>query len=145
MVSIKILSRYQGPPPPLDENGARKIAGGKPLYSTHEVDEVLALGETVIVPWTRKCISDLQKLEFDNADVMRLIRLALSQGEFKGSEWCIGSTPGVWAACDSYRVFEKAWVAPANKDMMFEYYVKFAIGKTGKVILTISCHLSEGR
>lgn len=145
MVSIKIVSRFTGPPLPSVRSGVRDIAGDKPLYSAQEVNDVLNLGESAIVPWTRKCISDLKKYEFEKADVIRLIRLALSEGEFKGSEWCNEKTGGAWAACDSYRLFEKSWVAAASKEMLFEYYVKFAIGKSGKVILTISCHLSEDR
>ena len=144
MVSNIIVSRYSGVPPTSNTPSARTIAGG-PLYSKEDVLPILELGESAIVPWTQKCASDLKKYELDHSDVIHLINLALAKGEFKGSEWCINKPGGAWAACDSYRLFEMAWVPAAHKEMLFEYYVKFAIGRTGKVILTVSCHLSEGR
>lgn len=137
------LSAYEGVPPS-DDQASRTIMGG-PLYDMAAMLLVLAQGESAIVPWTRKCISDLKKYEMAHDDVVDLIRTALARGNFKGSEWCVNKPGGHWAACDSYQVFIKQWVAAAHKDMVFEYYVKFAIGKTGKVVLTISCHLSEDR
>lgn len=144
MVNTRIVSLHDSGTPPLNEGASRKIAGG-PLYERTAVIAVLAQGESAIVPWTRKCISDLKKYDLDHEDVMRLIRLALAQGRFKGSEWCVDKPGGLWAACDSYHVAEKCWVAAAHKEMEFEYYLKFAIGKNGRVILTVSCHLPEER
>jgi len=34
------------------------------------------------------------------------------------------------------------WVATASKEMGVEYFVKFAVGKTGQLLLLVSCHLS---
>lgn len=144
MVNTRIVSRFAGGSPPSADMASRKIAGG-PLYEQAAVHEVLEQGESVIVLWTQKCISDLKKYELDHEGVMRLIRLALTRGRFKGSEWCVSKPGGVWAACDSYQVVDKQWVPAAHKDMDFEYYLKFAIGKTGQVILTVSCHLPEER
>jgi len=144
MVNARVVSLFAGGTPPPGAGASRKIAGG-PLYERAAVLTVLAQGESAIVPWTRKCISDLKNYELDHQDVMRLIGLALDRGRFKGSEWCINKPGGVWAACDSYQVVEKRWVPAAHKDMDFEYYLKFAIGRTGQVILTVSCHPPEER
>ncbi len=144
MVNTKIVSRFTGPIPPEGDGAARKIAGG-PLYEHETVLEILALGESVVVPWTRKCASDLKKYELDLNDVVAIIRLALSEGRFIGSEWCVNQPGGAWAACDSYSLKRREWLESARKHMDIEYYIKFAIGKTGKVILTASCHLSEDR
>jgi len=143
MVNNTNLSRYSGSLPPL-ENADRKIIGG-PLYECNTVLSLLAQGESVIKPWTRKCISDLKKYNLDHSDVLELLNCALTTGIFKGSEWCIAKPGGAWAACDSYQVFRHEWVEYAHKNMQFEYYVKFAIGKSGNLILTVSCHLSEDR
>lgn len=144
MVNTRIVSLFADGSPPSDEGASRKIAGGS-LYERASVLAVLEQGETAIVPWTRKCISDLKKHELDHLDVIRLIQTALAQGRHKGSEWCTDKPGGVWAACDSYQVVEKCWVPAAHKEMDFEYYLKFAIGKNGRVILTVSCHPPEER
>ncbi len=142
MVNNINLSNYVGSLP-ASENAGRKIMGG-PLYERNQVLSVLSQGVSVISPWTRKCISDLKKYSMDHADVLELLKCALTTGIFKGSEWCIAKPGGAWAACDSYQVIRSEWVENAHKNMQFEYYVKFAIGKSGNLILTVSCHLSDG-
>jgi len=143
MVNNINLSNYVGSLP-ASENASRKIMGG-PLYERNQVLSVLSLGVSVISPWTRKCISDLKKYNLDHSDVLELLKCALTTGIFKGSEWCVAKPGGAWAACDSYQVIRSEWVENAHKNMQFEYYVKFAIGKSGNLILTVSCHLSEDR
>lgn len=142
MVNNINLSSYVGSLP-ASENAGRKIMGG-PLYERNQVLSVLSQGVSVISPWTRKCISDLKKYSMDHADVLELLKCALTTGIFKGSEWCVAKPGGSWAACDSYQVIRSEWVENAHKNMQFEYYVKFAIGKSGNLILTVSCHLSDG-
>lgn len=143
MVNNINISSYSSSLPP-SESADRKIIGG-PLYELSQVLSVLSQGESVIKPWTRKCISDLKKYNLDHSDVLDLLKCALTTGIFKGSEWCVAKPGGAWAACDSYQVFRSEWVEYAHKNMQFEYYVKFAIGKSGNLILTVSCHLSEDR
>jgi hypothetical protein len=140
------VSAYQGAPPDdLDTNKAsRKILGG-PIYDKDDILKVLEGGEDAISPWTKKCISDLKKYEISHDEVENYIRIALASGKFKGSEWCKGKKDGVYAACDSYQILVKEWVPAAHKEMTFEYYVKFAIGKLGNLMLIISCHPPEDR
>lgn len=139
MVNTKIVSRYTGALPSSGET--RQIAGG-PLYACDEVERVLAADDGSVVPWTRKCFSDLKKYELGLNDVVGLIRLALTEGRFIGSEWCVNQSGGAWAACDAYAVTRREWLPSARKEMAVEYYLKFAIGTTGKLILAVSCHLS---
>lgn len=142
MVSATIVSRFSGS---LPTSGSRGIPRG-PLYP---VEEVLALldtrGGAGITEWTRKCSSDLQKYAIDRDDVIRIVRLAVRCGRFTGSEWCVQRPDGPWAACDSYSVVRREWNENAYRDMDIEYYVKFAIGKTGQILLLVSCHPSEDR
>jgi hypothetical protein len=144
MVNTINLSSYPGSPP-LSENADRKISGGSPLYGKQLVNTLLNQGESVIRPWTRKCISDLKKYSFDNSDVVDLLQCVLATGVFKGAEWCVAKPGGAWAACDSYQVLRGEWVEYAHKNMQVEYYVKFAVGKQGHLSLMVSCHLSENR
>ena len=52
---------------------------------------------------------------------------------------------GPWAACDAYQLWHNEWVQAAYKEMCFEYYIKFAIGKSGKLLLLVSCHEPQDR
>jgi len=137
------LSAYSGLPP-TSAQASRDIAGG-PLYQPAEVRALLEKGEAAIVPWTRKCKNDLLRLSLDLTDAQALVREALQQGRFRNSEWCEQQPNGPWAACDAYQLLRKEWVKAAYKEMAFEYYVKFAIGKTGKLLLLVSCHEPQER
>lgn len=144
MVNNKNISQYDGVVP-ISENADRKITGS-PIYSEADVLALLKeKGGNSLVAWTRKCKDDLQKYELDADDIFKLVELCFRSGKFLGSEWCQQSPNGCWAACDAYRVYIKQWVSNANKDMDFEYYVKFAIGKMGQLLLLVSCHLSENK
>jgi hypothetical protein len=136
MVSSIILSRYREG---LDPGfvGRQKIAGG-PLYP---VEDILPLVEAeTIIAWTSKCIKDLQKWSLDTEDMAELIKLAVTNGRYKDSQWCQQKPNGAWAACDAYTVIEERWNENTNQYQDTEFYLKFAIGKLGNVILTISCH-----
>lgn len=132
------VSAYRGEPP--QSGSDRKISGG-PLYSRADVEAALQNGEPAIVAWTRKCINDLQSLSLDASDLITLIKTAIDQGVFKGSEWCEQKPSGPWAACDAYRLLRREWVEGMNKEVDMSYYIKFAIGKTGALLLIVSCHL----
>ena len=138
-----IVSRYADNFPGT-VGGSLEILGG-PIYPAQEVLTLVQVpnGGT-IKAWTRKCHDDLQKLSFDEDDLEELIKIALTSGCFHRSE-CAQSSNGPWAACDSYVFKRQEWVHHANKEMWFDYYIKFAISKFGNLLLLVSCHLSENR
>jgi hypothetical protein len=135
------VSRHSGTPPQR-EGEDRKIAGG-PLYPPDEVLALLANGAVTLRPWTNGCIKDMQKWGFDIQDALELMQQAVSQGQFLGAEWCEQKPSGPWAACDAYRFQRLEWIAYARKDFRVEYYIKFAIAKTGLLVLMVSCHPCE--
>ncbi len=136
------VSAYEGPPPSEVGNGKVYISGG-PLYPVNDVLALLDAGESFAILWTRQCKSDVQQLAYEIGDVQRLVKQAVTQGQYRNSEWCVQKPTGPWAACDGYRLFQDEWAEYAHKEMRYEYYVKFAIGKTGKLLLLVSCHLSR--
>jgi hypothetical protein len=138
MVVSKYSTGFPGPGMP-----AREIAGG-PLYTSTEVMTLLAeKGSQVIRAWTRKCIDDIQKLCLDDEDVFELVTEAVRCGRFTGSEWCEQQPNGPWAACDAYELKHREWSDVAKKELEYTYYIKFAIGMTGAILLLVSCHLSN--
>jgi hypothetical protein len=144
MVNTLNVSKYEGTPP-LSASANRKIRGG-PLYSSEDVKSLLDSNGENILAWTNKCQDDMQRESLDLEDVERLIKACFSSKcYFKGSEWCKQAPTGPWAACDAYVVYEKKWNDNAYKELEYEYYVKYAIAKSGKVLLTISCHGPEER
>ena len=56
------------------------------------------------------------------------------------SEWCENGKGGI-AACDAYTVYRVEEIPITGKQESFEYFLKFAIGKTGVVVLLVSCHI----
>lgn len=143
MVSRKNISGRQDLTPPAEgaKGSALKIDGG-PLYDPTDVLRVLDSGTKAISLWTADCNYEVSiKLEWDMSNVHALIGLALKRGVFKGSEWCHQSGDGPIAACDAYRVSQQEWVKTAKKEMTVSYFVKFAISKTGMLLLVVSCHV----
>jgi hypothetical protein len=140
MVSSNIVSQFVGELPKSDKD--RKIKGLKnPLYESAAILEILE--EKQPIPWANGCISDMQKWSFDGSDLQDLTRYALEHGRYIDSEWCKQKPNGAWAACDAYRFTRREWNDNANKEMSFDYYIKVAIGKSGKVLLLASCHPSH--
>ena len=98
----------------------------------------------VVIPWTRNSISDATRLhasyceEFDtDAHFVAMLLTELeTKGEYIDSEWCCNDKKLV-AACDAYRL-TRAERAHNGKVYVMEYYLKFAIAKSGNVILTVS-------
>jgi hypothetical protein len=68
-----------------------------------------------------------------------LLRLDTS-GRYIDSEWCENGK-GAWAACDAYEVSRDDVIPATGKRSRIRYYVKFAIGKTGNILLVASCHV----
>jgi len=139
MVSSRIVSQYTGELPTSDRD--RKIKGLQgPLYDPAVVLDILDKGE--LIPWSKGCIEDMQYWEFDQDDIEDLTRYALKFGQYIDSEWCQPKFGGPCAACDAYRFSRKEWNESAFKDISYDYFIKVAIGKTGKVLLLASCHPS---
>ncbi len=136
MVTFYILSEYSQDPP--TESGRAKIAG--PLYDLERV-WALAQGEGNVNALTRKCRSDVDKFfDGDYAEVAALIQ-ATKARDYLDSEWCENGS-GAIAACDAYTVRRTEVVAATGKRETFEYFLKFAIGKAGNLVLVVSCHTS---
>jgi hypothetical protein len=142
MVRKIILSRYTSDLP--EDAGRIKIAG--PLYS---LDEVVALADKLqILLWTTKCIRNVNDLyetvreEYDDGldMVADLLRRLPESGRYKDSEWCENGKNGL-AACDAYEVTRQDPVPATGKRQRTRYFVKFAIGKTGQLLLMVSCHV----
>ena len=96
-------------------------------------------------PGRKNVLVIFKKLGFGEDDLPGLIKLAVNRGRFIGAEWCQQNPDGPWAACDSYSVIRREWIDAAYKEMDMEYYIKFAIGKSGRILLLVSCHPSEDR
>lgn len=134
MVIFIIVSEYSGDPEP----GDRVKIGSGPLYDLAVVQALAALEGTVRL-WTTKCAQDVRNLLWDETDVAALL-CGLERNQYLDSEWCSNGR-GAWAACDAYRVKRREWVPAARKEMDMEYFVKFAVGKTKALVLTVSCHI----
>lgn len=133
MVNFLVVSEYSGGPTP----GDRVKIGGGPLYLLDRIQALVSESERVVL-WTTKCRRDVPNLGWDENDVAGLIR-SLTPGDYKDSEWC-DNGKGAWAACDAYTIRRREWVEAAHKEMTVEYFLKFAIGKTGALVLMVSCH-----
>lgn len=144
MVNTVVVSEFAGDPP-LAEGACREIAVG-PLYPGAKILALLARsGSRAVRVWTKKCGTDLQKCSLDTEDLCELLATAVRSGRFCGAEWCVQRPNGPWAACDAYSVVRREWIAHAHKEFDVEYYLKFAIAKTGQLLLVASCHLPEDR
>ncbi|AHF02367.1 hypothetical protein THIAE_08775 [Thiomicrospira aerophila AL3] len=132
MVSVKILSRFtDGFSDDKLVSDNRKISEG-PLYPVAEVIELLKSSEAIKIA-TRKANIDAQNLDWDADDLALYLERAVVNGRYLGSEWTWLKSGVSCAACDAYRL----------NDGDLSYYFKFAIGKTGALILIVSCHLSS--
>lgn len=138
-----VLSKYQNGSPPC--NGESRDIGSVPLYDPSEVKKLLVTRSLQVM--TQKCSHDISNLDMDDDDVCDLLSEALNYGRFLKSVWCEASekasTKKTWAACDSYVTRRRSWCENAHKEMVSDIYVKFAIGRTGVVLLIVSCHLSN--
>ena len=143
MVNTTIVSRFAGPPPPNEQN--RRIPSG-PLYPPEEVLELLrTISEDDVIAWTEKCARDMQTWTLGPEDLKELLSIAVTRGRFRNSEWCVQQPYGPWAACDAYSLSRSEYIQKAYKEMDIKYYLKFAIARTGVVMLVISCHPPEDR
>lgn len=134
MVTFVVISEYSLTSPA--KGGGEKIPGG-PLYDLDRVKALLKDGNGLQL-WTKDCVKDVAELGWDQADVIDLIQ-RLRKDDYIDSGWCENGR-GAYAACDAYATRMSEWIEAANKNMLIEYFVKFAINKLGTMVLTISCH-----
>lgn len=145
MVNNKNRSAYEGSPPAFPSSEHRHYIENGPIYELQSIAKALESGENSLILWTRECIKDVQdKLELEMSDLLPLFQMITTgDATYLKSEWCIQKPNGSWAACDSYNVTREEWIKYAKKYMDITYYIKFAISKSGKLLLTISCHTSK--
>lgn len=139
MVRKIVLSEYSSDLP--DDPGRVKIAtkDGQPLYSLDRVKALVA-DENRLELWTRKCRRKVRELfDGDLEQVADLIN-ALREDDYIDSEWCENGS-NAWAACDAYSISRKEIAPATGKPLTVEYFVKFAVGKTGQLVLLVSCHV----
>jgi hypothetical protein len=136
MVSRTVVSEYSPDAGPND--GERQISGG-PFYDLQRVVEI-ARSDGGLVLWTRTCIANVAALSLDAAGVAQMLEQLSALGRYCGSEWCQNGREA-WAACDAYQLRRPEWIEAAQKEMTVEYYLKFAIGQSGRVVLIASCHV----
>lgn len=140
MVNDRVVSRFAGKP--TRENGG--IIQREPLYPAQEVLDLLAQrGTEALTLWTRDCVKDVQNLSLDHEGVCGLITQAVTDGRFLNAQWCQQKPGGPWAACDAYTFARSEWIEAAFKSMDIRYYVKFALNKSGRLLLLVSCHTSN--
>lgn len=139
MVKRIVLSEYSSDLP--NEPGRVKIAtrDGQPLYSLERVQALVA-DEARLELWTRKCRRNVREL-FDS-DLERVAELiqALRKDDYIDSEWCEDGSEA-WAACDAYSVRRRETAPATGSPVTVTYFVKFAVGKTGQLVLLVSCHV----
>lgn len=137
MVKMVVVSEYSSKPPEVLGTGRIKIAGG-PCYELTRV-QALIQDENQLMAWTEKCRKDVHKW-FD-ADLQRVAELVwcLRASDYIDSEWCENGK-GAIAACDAYRVCGIETAPATGQILRMEYFLKFAVSKTGTVMLMVSCH-----
>jgi hypothetical protein len=116
----------------------RLIPGGA-LYPTADVLTVLKLGVVGTSLFTDDCRTDVAFESWSLREVIKLVDEAMQRGNYKNSQWCrqgvIDQDVVPCAPCDAYKVR----FMHATKGLT-DYYIKFAISKTGKLLLIFSCH-----
>ncbi|MBO1008243.1 MULTISPECIES: hypothetical protein [Acidovorax] len=137
MVKIVVVSEYSLNPPE-DGQGRVKIASG-PLYELTRVQKLAAAGG--LNTWTDRCDKAVYDLFAGDLEAVAGLLGHLRPGDYRDSEWCTNGRNAL-AACDAYALRRVEWVASVDKEMGVEYFVKFAVGKAGQLVLLVSCHLS---
>ena len=130
--------------PPVGDNPSneeRKIPCAGALFDLSKVKELSAEGMLRTV--TEKCDMHLAEMGLSlYGDVAEMI-VRLVEGDYYESQWCKSSSTkakGVWLKCDVYKTTKSIYNKHTCKDDHYDYYLKFSMGPTGKVILIVSCH-----
>jgi hypothetical protein len=143
MVRSGVLSLYTLNPPA--EPGRVKIDGG-PVYDLAHVESLDDPAQIYL--WTQKCIKDVRNLyelvrdEFasEQAMLVGLLACLRTSGRYIDSEWC-DNGKGFLAACDAYEVQREEVIPVTGRRQTTRYFLKFAIGKNGQLVLVVSCHI----
>lgn len=136
MVNKFIVSEYSSRPP--TESGRVKIAG-KPLYDLARVQAIVE-DENRLFTWTEKCRKDVFKLFDDDLGEVASLIQCLKASDYIDSEWCENGRNAM-AACDAYSIRRMEVIPTTGKAMPVGYFLKFAIGKAGNLVLLVSCHV----
>ena len=136
MVKIFVVSEYSLNPPE-DGQGRVKIAKG-PLYDLARVQRLATAGG--LNTWTDRCDKAVYELFSGDLEAVAGLLGYLRPADYRDSEWCTNGRNAL-AACDAYALRRLEWVASAGREMGVEYFVKFAVGKAGQLVLLVSCHL----
>ena len=136
MVKIFVVSEYSLNPPE-DGQGQVKIAKG-PLYDLARVQRLATAGG--LNTWTDRCDKAVYELFAGDLEAVAGLLGHLRPADYRDSEWCTNGRNAL-AACDAYALRRLEWVASAGREMGVEYFVKFAVGKAGQLVLLVSCHL----
>ena len=136
MVTKFIVSEYSSGLP--NESGRIKVAGG-PLYDLARVQAIVE-NENRLLTWTEKGRKDVFKLFDDDLAAVAGLIQCLKASDYIDSEWCENGKNAV-AACDAYSIRRMEVIAATGKAMAVGYFLKFAIGKTGNLVLLVSCHV----
>jgi len=132
------ISQFPGPVPEDAIAGRNRLISKTPIY---EHAKVLALAEDQDVNlWSSGSRRDATKWSLDIDDLSDLIASAIQGGRFVRAEWCQQCTNGPWAACEAWTVTRSEWIDNAGKWMEITYYLKFAISRTGTILLMVSNH-----
>lgn len=136
MVKIVVISEYSCNPPQ-NAAGRVKIAEG-PLYELTRVQRLTAQ-DGALQAWTDKCRKDVRKwFDDDFEHIVQLIG-SLKTTDYIDSEWCENGK-GAIAACDAYCIHVVEMAPATGKPLRMEYFLKFAVSKTGALVLMVSCH-----
>lgn len=132
------VSQFPGRLPDKVASGGDRRISDSPIYDTAEL-VTLAEAENVQL-WSTGARRDAAKWSLDIPDISRLIVAAIQRGRFLGVEWCEAGRGGPWAACEAWVITQREWVETAGKYMDITYYLKFAISRTGSILLMASNH-----
>lgn len=146
MVNRYIVSKYVDAPPTeaVLASGSRRI-NKKYLYDIADIRKLASTPDTdeSVLAWTAGAKADISGLLWDMEDVKELILHALDHGRRLKPEWCVQSPDGPLAACDVFIVSRHEVGKRDNVRRIMQYYLKFAVSKTGRLLLIASCHTTE--
>ena len=137
MVKIIVVSEYSRNPPTQSGVGRVKIEGGA-LYELGRVKALLQ-DDNALQGWTEKCRKDVRKWFDDDWEKVLNLMKSIKSTDYIDSEWCENGK-GALAACDAYRCRVIETAPATGQSILMEYFLKFAISKTGTLLLMVSCH-----
>jgi len=133
------ISRYPERVPDAAVTGRTRTIANAPIYDPNEVLALAQAGKIML--WTPGARRDAAKWSIDTTDVSELIIAALQgRGRFQTAEWCEEKPNGPWAARDAWIVTRNEWIEQTKKWMETTYYLKFAMARTGEILLMASIH-----